>query len=131
MEALKNSGALLGPPMKSIGRGRKKIKAENTTGPLLVVPYPILASGAEQSAVSITAKEGKTYRYEFRKLQHDDDFLLQFSCNIAIYVLHAFHLGTKILSQHFNHPVDLWVKHDLGTILAAAKKQQLNNVLLS
>lgn len=62
MEALKNSGALLGPPMKSIGRGRKKIKAENTTGPLLVVPYPILASGAEQSAVSITAKEGKTYR---------------------------------------------------------------------
>ncbi|NP_001071201.1 zinc finger protein 362a isoform X1 [Danio rerio] len=61
MEALKNSGALMGPPMKSIGRGRKKIKAENTSGPLLVVPYPILASGAEQSAV-ITAKEGKTYR---------------------------------------------------------------------
>lgn len=65
MEAFKNSGGLaglLGPPPKSIGRGRKKIKAENPSGPLLVVPYPILASGADQSPVSITAKEGKTYR---------------------------------------------------------------------
>ncbi|TRY96542.1 hypothetical protein DNTS_008632 [Danionella cerebrum] len=62
MEALKSSAGLLGPHMKSIGRGRKKIKAENTSGPLLVVPYPILASGADQSPVSITAKEGKTYR---------------------------------------------------------------------
>ncbi|KAI2659007.1 Zinc finger protein 362 [Labeo rohita] len=65
MDVIKNSGGLaglLGPPPKSIGRGRKKIKAENPSGPLLVVPYPILASGADQSTVSITAKEGKTYR---------------------------------------------------------------------
>lgn len=66
MEAIKTSGGLaglLGPSPKSVGRGRKKIKAENPSGPLLVVPYPILASGADQSPVSITAKEGKTYRY--------------------------------------------------------------------
>lgn len=45
---------LLGPPKSE--RGRKKIKAENPGGPpVLVVPYPILASGE-------TAKEGKTYR---------------------------------------------------------------------
>uniref|UniRef100_UPI00398ECDEC zinc finger protein 362-like isoform X1 n=1 Tax=Pristiophorus japonicus TaxID=55135 RepID=UPI00398ECDEC len=38
-------------------RGRKKIKGENCLGPpVLVVPYPILASGNEPS------KEGKTYR---------------------------------------------------------------------
>ncbi|XDV51237.1 hypothetical protein PO909_020156 [Leuciscus waleckii] len=64
MEAFKNSGGLaglLGPPPKSIGRGRKKIKAENSSGPLLVVPYPILASGVDQSS-GIPAKEGKTYR---------------------------------------------------------------------
>ncbi len=70
MDIIKNSGGLaglLGPPPKSIGRGRKKIKAENPSGPLLVVPYPILASGADQSTVSITAKEGKTYRYDFRR----------------------------------------------------------------
>uniref|UniRef100_M3XH85 Zinc finger protein 362 n=1 Tax=Latimeria chalumnae TaxID=7897 RepID=M3XH85_LATCH len=46
---------LLGPPKSE--RGRKKIKAENPSGPpVLVVPYPILASGNE------TTKEGKTYR---------------------------------------------------------------------
>uniref|UniRef100_A0A8C9DQU7 Zinc finger protein 362 n=1 Tax=Prolemur simus TaxID=1328070 RepID=A0A8C9DQU7_PROSS len=46
---------LLGPPKSE--RGRKKIKAENPGGPpVLVVPYPILASGE-------TAKEGKTYRW--------------------------------------------------------------------
>ncbi|KAK3512804.1 hypothetical protein QTP70_025353 [Hemibagrus guttatus] len=64
-EPIKNSGGLaglLGPPPKSGGRGRKKIKAENSSGPLLVVPYPILASGADQSSVTITAKEGKSYR---------------------------------------------------------------------
>lgn len=45
---------LLGAPKAE--RGRKKIKAENPSGPpVLVVPYPILASGE-------TAKEGKTYR---------------------------------------------------------------------
>ncbi|XP_031987656.1 zinc finger protein 362 isoform X2 [Corvus moneduloides] len=44
---------LLGAPKAE--RGRKKIKAENPSGPpVLVVPYPILASGE-------TAKEGKTY----------------------------------------------------------------------
>ncbi|KPP58574.1 zinc finger protein 362-like, partial [Scleropages formosus] len=63
MEPLKNGGlaGLLGPPPK-MPRGRKKIKAENGSGPLLVVPYPILAAGTDQSAVTITAKEGKTYR---------------------------------------------------------------------
>ncbi|XP_026515874.1 zinc finger protein 362 isoform X1 [Terrapene carolina triunguis] len=46
--------SLLGAPKSE--RGRKKIKAENPSGPpVLVVPYPILASGE-------TAKEGKTYR---------------------------------------------------------------------
>lgn len=46
--------SLLGAPKTE--RGRKKIKAENPSGPpVLVVPYPILASGE-------TAKEGKTYR---------------------------------------------------------------------
>ncbi|KAJ8371253.1 hypothetical protein SKAU_G00112810 [Synaphobranchus kaupii] len=63
MEQIKCGGlsGLLGPPPK-MERGRKKIKAENTCGPLLVVPYPILASGTDQSAVTITAKEGKIYR---------------------------------------------------------------------
>ncbi|XP_030632803.1 zinc finger protein 362a isoform X3 [Chanos chanos] len=64
LEPIKTSGGLaglLGPPPK-IDRGRKKIKAENTSGPLLVLPYPILASGADQSSATITAKEGKTYR---------------------------------------------------------------------
>uniref|UniRef100_A0A3P8S069 Zinc finger protein 362a n=1 Tax=Amphiprion percula TaxID=161767 RepID=A0A3P8S069_AMPPE len=59
----KNNGGLvglLGPPPKE-ERGRKKIKAENGSS-LLVVPYPILASGNDQSCVTITAKEGKTYR---------------------------------------------------------------------
>ncbi|XP_026853912.1 zinc finger protein 362b isoform X2 [Electrophorus electricus] len=50
---------MLGPQPKA-PRGRKKIKAENSTGPLLVVPYPILASGPDQSVT--IAKEGKTYR---------------------------------------------------------------------
>ncbi|XP_028853678.1 zinc finger protein 362a isoform X2 [Denticeps clupeoides] len=62
MEALKCGGGLaglLGPPPK-LERGRKKIKAENPTGPLLVVPYPILASGTDQP--TLTAKEGKMYR---------------------------------------------------------------------
>ncbi|KTG40867.1 hypothetical protein cypCar_00020701 [Cyprinus carpio] len=56
MDFIKNSGGLaglLGPPPKSIGRGRKKIKAENPSGPLLVVPYPILASGADQCKVCL------------------------------------------------------------------------------
>uniref|UniRef100_A0A3B4ZTG6 Zinc finger protein 362-like n=1 Tax=Stegastes partitus TaxID=144197 RepID=A0A3B4ZTG6_9TELE len=63
MEPGKNHGGfvgLLGPPPKE-ERGRKKIKAENGSS-LLVVPYPILASGNDQSCVTITAKEGKTYR---------------------------------------------------------------------
>lgn len=50
---------LLGTPKSE--RGRKKIKAENPGGPpVLVVPYPILASGE-------TAKEGKTYRWGSRQ----------------------------------------------------------------
>ncbi|XP_038552768.1 zinc finger protein 362a isoform X3 [Micropterus salmoides] len=63
MEPGKNNGGLvglLGPPPRE-ERGRKKIKAENGSS-LLVVPYPILASGNDQSCVTITAKEGKTYR---------------------------------------------------------------------
>uniref|UniRef100_A0A672M1Z1 Zinc finger protein 362-like n=1 Tax=Sinocyclocheilus grahami TaxID=75366 RepID=A0A672M1Z1_SINGR len=61
MEYVKSGGlvGMLGPQPKA-PRGRKKIKAENNTGPLLVVPYPLLASGPDQ-AVTI-AKEGKTYR---------------------------------------------------------------------
>uniref|UniRef100_A0A3Q3WB62 C2H2-type domain-containing protein n=1 Tax=Mola mola TaxID=94237 RepID=A0A3Q3WB62_MOLML len=50
---------LLGPPKEE--RGRKKIKAENGSS-LLVVPFPILGSGNDQSCATITAKEGKTYR---------------------------------------------------------------------
>lgn len=64
MEPIKSNGGLaglLGPPPKA-ERGRKKIKAENGTSPLFVVPYPFLASGNDQSCVAITAKEGKTYR---------------------------------------------------------------------
>lgn len=59
MEHMKTGGlaGLLGPPPKA-PRGRKKIKAENT-GPLLVVPYPILA---EQGCITIAPKEGKIYR---------------------------------------------------------------------
>lgn len=63
MEPGKNSGGLvglLGPPPKQ-ERGRKKIKAENGSS-LLVVPYPFLASGNDQSCITIAAKEGKTYR---------------------------------------------------------------------
>ncbi|XP_062400365.1 zinc finger protein 362a isoform X3 [Sardina pilchardus] len=63
MEPIKSGGSLaglLGPPPK-LERGRKKIKAENPSGPLFVVPYPILASGTDQP-VTITAKEGKIYR---------------------------------------------------------------------
>ncbi|CAG07027.1 unnamed protein product, partial [Tetraodon nigroviridis] len=59
----KTSGGLaglLGPPSKE-ERGRKRIKAENGSS-LLVVPYPVLASGHDQSCPSILAKEGKTYR---------------------------------------------------------------------
>ncbi|KAK3518557.1 hypothetical protein QTP70_001600 [Hemibagrus guttatus] len=61
MDQVKNAGlaGMLGPQPKPL-RGRKKIKAENNTGPLLVVPYPILASGPDQSVT--IAKEGKTYR---------------------------------------------------------------------
>lgn len=51
---------LLGPPPKE-ERSRKRIKAENGSS-LLVVPYPILASGHDQSCTSIIAKEGKMYR---------------------------------------------------------------------
>ncbi|KAJ3586389.1 hypothetical protein NHX12_012787 [Muraenolepis orangiensis] len=60
MEHMKTGGltGLLGPPPKAT-RGRKKIKAENTSGPLLVVPYPILA---DQGCITIAPKEGKTYR---------------------------------------------------------------------
>lgn len=60
----KTSGGLaglLGPPSKE-ERGRKRIKAENGSS-LLVVPYPVLASGHDQSCPSILAKEGKTYRW--------------------------------------------------------------------
>lgn len=62
MEHMKAGGlaGLLGPPPKA-PRGRKKIKAENPTGPLLVVPYPILA---DQGCVTVAPKEGKTYRLD-------------------------------------------------------------------
>lgn len=62
MDHMKAGGlaGLLGPPPKA-PRGRKKIKAENPSGPLLVVPYPILA---DQGCVTIAPKEGKTYRLD-------------------------------------------------------------------
>ena len=65
MDHMKAGGlaGLLGPPPKA-PRGRKKIKAENTTGPLLVVPYPILA---DQGCVTVAPKEGKTYRLGIRR----------------------------------------------------------------
>ncbi|XP_061832215.1 zinc finger protein 362b isoform X3 [Nerophis lumbriciformis] len=58
MDHMKVGGlaGLLGPPPKA-PRGRKKIKAES--GPLLVVPYPILA---DQGCITVAPKEGKTYR---------------------------------------------------------------------
>lgn len=64
MDHMKAGGlaGLLGPPPKA-PRGRKKIKAENTSGPLLVVPYPILA---DQGCVTVAPKEGKTYRLDIR-----------------------------------------------------------------
>lgn len=60
MDHMKAGGlaGLLGPPPKAT-RGRKKIKAENQTGPLLVVPYPLLT---DQGCVTVAPKEGKTYR---------------------------------------------------------------------
>lgn len=62
MDHMKVGGlaGLLGPPPKA-PRGRKKIKAENPSGPLLVVPYPILA---DQGCVTVAPKEGKTYRLD-------------------------------------------------------------------
>lgn len=68
LEPIKSGGlsGLLGAPPKP-ERGRKKIKAENSSGPLLVVPYPILASGNDQSTVTIASKEGKTYRLEHKR----------------------------------------------------------------
>ncbi|KTG44707.1 hypothetical protein cypCar_00002581 [Cyprinus carpio] len=80
MEHVKSGGlvGMLGPQPRA-PRGRKKIKAENNTGPLLVLPYPLLASGPDQ-AVTI-AKEGKTYRfntfsndaYHSHQRQHNKD----------------------------------------------------------
>ncbi|XP_072308728.1 zinc finger protein 362a [Eucyclogobius newberryi] len=63
MDPGKNPGGLvglLGPPPK-VERAHKRIKAENGSS-VFVVPYPILASGNEQACVTITAKEGRTYR---------------------------------------------------------------------
>ncbi|KAF7659165.1 hypothetical protein LDENG_00002270 [Lucifuga dentata] len=60
----KNNGSLvglIGPPLRNEERSRRKIKAENGSS-LLVVPYPILASGNDQSGVTITAKAGRSYR---------------------------------------------------------------------
>lgn len=71
MELGKNNGGLvglLGPPPKE-ERGRKRIKAENGSS-LLVVPYPILASGNDQSCVTITGKPAKTYRQERTRRSH-------------------------------------------------------------
>ncbi|XP_072304830.1 zinc finger protein 362b [Eucyclogobius newberryi] len=60
MDHMKSGGlaGLLGPPPKA-PRGRKKIKAENPSGPLLVVPYPLLT---DQGCVTVAPKEGRTYR---------------------------------------------------------------------
>uniref|UniRef100_A0A8C6SPY8 Zinc finger protein 362 n=1 Tax=Neogobius melanostomus TaxID=47308 RepID=A0A8C6SPY8_9GOBI len=57
------SGLTSGPGMDHMKAGGlaglKKIKAENASGPLLVVPYPILA---DQGCVTVAPKEGRTYR---------------------------------------------------------------------
>ncbi|XP_074498694.1 zinc finger protein 362b isoform X3 [Sebastes fasciatus] len=60
MDHMKVGGlaGLLGPPPKA-PRGRKKIKAEHATGPLLVVPYPLIT---DHGCVTVAPKEGKTYR---------------------------------------------------------------------
>lgn len=84
MDHMKAGGlaGLLGPPPKA-PRGRKKIKAENPSGPLLVVPYPILA---DQGCVTVAPKEGKTYRldtgsghYRFDSFEHREKDI-SFSC---------------------------------------------------
>lgn len=69
MDHMKAGGlaGLLGPPPKA-PRGRKKIKAENSSGPLLVVPYPILA---DQGCVTVAPKEGKTYRLDMKAAAAD------------------------------------------------------------
>lgn len=67
---------LLGPPPKA-PRGRKKIKAENTSGPLLVVPYPILA---DQGCVTIAPKEGKTYRWDSESSSYRLQAFIVFLC---------------------------------------------------
>lgn len=57
MEPAHSSKNGLLPSALKTERGRKKIKGENCIGPpVLVVPYPILASGNEP------VKDGKTYR---------------------------------------------------------------------
>ncbi|XP_055515035.1 zinc finger protein 362-like isoform X2 [Leucoraja erinacea] len=57
MEPAHSSKNGLLPSAMKTERGRKKIKGENCIGPpVLVVPYPILASGNEP------VKDGKTYR---------------------------------------------------------------------
>ncbi|XP_053724986.1 zinc finger protein 362a isoform X2 [Synchiropus splendidus] len=63
LESVKSHSSLmglLGPSVKE-GQGHKRIKAENGSS-LLMVPYPILASGSDHSCITITAKQGKTYR---------------------------------------------------------------------
>lgn len=101
MEHVK-SGGLVGmlAPQPKAPRGRKKIKAENNTGPLLVVPYPLLASGPDQ-AVTI-AKEGKTYRFNTLTLKnhiiYDLYCILYYTQNLISltnYCIFAFHTGVK------------------------------------
>ncbi|XP_042199604.1 zinc finger protein 362 isoform X3 [Callorhinchus milii] len=63
MEASLIAKAVGQPGMLRNDRGRKKIKGENCSGgaPVLVVPYPILASGTEPT------KDGKTYRLDNKR----------------------------------------------------------------
>lgn len=91
----KNNGGLvgvLGPPPKE-ERGRKKIKAENGSS-LLVVPYPILASGNDQSCAAITAKPGKTYRWAKGSLSLS-------CCHQAVFCCGHTHWRLKVKSGMF------------------------------
>lgn len=95
MEHVKSGGlvGMLGPQPKA-PRGRKKIKAENNTGPLLVVPYPLLASGPDQ-AVTI-AKEGKTYRFNiFSNEWYHLWPVLHNLISVTNYSIFVFHTGVK------------------------------------
>lgn len=105
MDHMKAGGlaGLLGPPPKA-PRGRKKIKAENPSGPLLVVPYPILA---DQGCVTIAPKEGKTYRFDAGSCHYHFQFFAAAQgegCLVLLLALQSqftdFNCGLHKISRH-------------------------------